>query len=353
MHLDSALRPATMVELARAGRVHPADHRPRRAPPVHAGATTRAASRTTSRASSTPSRCCRRPRAIERVAYEMVEDAARDGLRYLEVRYCPRLSTRGGLTMDAGARGRAARASARGERDFGVVTRVINCSLRHYAPEVSLEIARLSVAYRDRGVVAFDLAGGEAGRPPGVHQAAFDVAAEGWLGITVHAGEAAGAESIAGGGPPLPRRPHRPRHPAVRGSGAARLYSRPADAHRDQHHQQRADPRRGARGRASGARLFRCRARGDALHRRLAHDRRDAQRRVLAGPHRAGLHPRGDRPADPRRVRQRVSSRGRSGRRCWSGCGTELADACESRAGDSRRSLHDRNHQEQRHADAR
>jgi adenosine deaminase len=62
---------------------------------------------------------------------------------------------------------------------------------------VSLEIARLSVAYRDRGVVAFDLAGGEAGRPAGAHRAAFDLAAEGRLGITVHAGEAAGAASIA------------------------------------------------------------------------------------------------------------------------------------------------------------
>ncbi len=40
------------------------------------------------------------PEAIERVAYEMVEDAARDNLRYLEVRYCPELSRRQGLTLD-------------------------------------------------------------------------------------------------------------------------------------------------------------------------------------------------------------------------------------------------------------
>jgi adenosine deaminase len=86
---------------------------------------------------------------------------------------------------------------ARGERDFGVIARVINCSLRHYDPGISVEIARLSVAYRDKGVVAFDLAGGETGRPAGAHRAAFDTAAEGLLGITVHAGEAAGAESIA------------------------------------------------------------------------------------------------------------------------------------------------------------
>lgn len=136
------------------------------------------------------------PDAIERVAYEMCEDAGRDNVRYLEVRYCPHLSTKGGLSLDE-AIAAELRGLARGERDFGVVARVINCSLRHYAPEVSLRIAEASVRFRDQGVVAFDLAGGEAGRPCGVHAAAFDVARAGRLGITVHAGEAAGAESIA------------------------------------------------------------------------------------------------------------------------------------------------------------
>ncbi len=136
------------------------------------------------------------PEAIERVAYEAVEDAARDNVRYLEVRYCPWLSRKQGLSMVAALEAEL-RGLERGERDFGVIARVINCSLRHYDPSVSVEIAKLSVAYRDRGVVAFDLAGGEAGRPPGKHQQAFDLAAEGCLGITVHAGEAAGAASIA------------------------------------------------------------------------------------------------------------------------------------------------------------
>jgi adenosine deaminase len=136
------------------------------------------------------------PEAIERVAYEMVEDAAEDNLRYLEVRYCPALSTREGLSLDdvilAERRG-----LKRGERDFGVRTGIINCSLRHLPPETSVEIAEHSVRMRPHGVVAFDLAGGESGRMPGVHGEAFDIAVNGGLGITVHAGEAAGAESIA------------------------------------------------------------------------------------------------------------------------------------------------------------
>ena len=134
--------------------------------------------------------------AIERVAYEMVEDAAADNLRYLEVRYCPVLSTERGLTLDEVLDAQL-RGFERGEREFGVVTRIINCSLRHFEPSVSIAVAECSVAYRGRGVVGFDLAGGEAGRPAGVHREAFDIARRGYLGLTVHAGEAAGPESIA------------------------------------------------------------------------------------------------------------------------------------------------------------
>jgi adenosine deaminase len=136
------------------------------------------------------------PEAIERVAYEMVEDAAADNVRYLEVRYCPRLSTKDGLSLDDAIKAERA-GLLRGEREFGVKTAIINCSLRHYPPAVSVELARHSVRMQEYGVVAFDLAGGESGRMPGVHGEAFDIARDGGLAITVHAGEAAGAESIA------------------------------------------------------------------------------------------------------------------------------------------------------------
>jgi adenosine deaminase len=195
-HLDAALRPETMIELARAARF---------SLPVWDPGELRRFMQVTDAADledylrrfeyTIP--LLQNAEAIERVSYEMVEDAARDNLRYLEVRYCPWLSRRQGLSMERALEAELAGLS-RGERDFGVVTRVINCSLRHYDPAVSVDIARLSVAYRDRGVVAFDLAGGEAGRACEQHRAAFDLALEGRLGITVHAGEAAGPESIAG-----------------------------------------------------------------------------------------------------------------------------------------------------------
>jgi adenosine deaminase len=195
VHLDGSLRPETMIELARDAKVPLPAYEPEALGRFMLVDDAADLQDYLDRFDLTIP-LLQTPEAVERVAYEMVEDAARDNVRYLEVRYCPHLSQRGGMTldevMDAELRG-----FERGQRDFGCVARVINCSLRHYDPARSVEIAECSVRFRDRGVVAFDLAGGEAGRPAGHHRAAFDVAAEGLLGITVHAGEAAGAESVA------------------------------------------------------------------------------------------------------------------------------------------------------------
>jgi adenosine deaminase len=195
VHLDGSLRPATMLDLARkAGITLPAnDAETLRKYMIVDNAHDLEEFLTRFQVTIA---LLQTPEAIERVAYEMVEDAAADNLRYLEVRYCPALSTREGLSLDEVILAER-RGLERGERDFGVRTGIINCSLRHLAPETSVEIAEHSVRMRSHGVVAFDLAGGEAGRMPGVHGAAFDIAVKGGLGITVHAGEAAGAESIA------------------------------------------------------------------------------------------------------------------------------------------------------------
>jgi adenosine deaminase len=195
VHLDGSLRPATMLELGQAAGVRmPADDPARLRSHMRVD-DARNLEDYLARFDLTIA-LLQTPEAIERVAYEMCEDAARDGIWYLEVRYCPMLSCQRGLTLDDVITAEW-QGLQRGERDFGITARIICCSLRHYDPVLSLEIARHAVSARHLGVVGFDLAGGEAGRLPGRHAAAFDAAAEGGLGITVHAGEAAGAESIS------------------------------------------------------------------------------------------------------------------------------------------------------------
>lgn len=195
VHLDGSLRPATMVDLARKAGVALPTSDPDALRRYMLVDDAQNLEEYLQRFDITIA-LLQDPEAIERVAWEMVEDAAADNVRRLEVRYCPLLSCREGLSLDEVIAAEY-RGLARGERDFGVKTGIINCSLRHFTPEQSIEIAEHSVRCRDLGVVAFDLAGGEAGRPPGVHGEAFDIAVRGCLGVTVHAGEAAGPDSIA------------------------------------------------------------------------------------------------------------------------------------------------------------
>jgi adenosine deaminase len=194
VHLDGSLRPATMIDLAReAGIALPANNA------AELGrwmlvSDARDLEDYLRRFEVTIA-LLQTPEAISRVAYEMVLDAHADNLRYLEVRYCPALSTRTGLALDEVIAAEW-RGLVRGMEETGVVARIINCSLRQFDPERSVEIAEHSLRMRSAGVVGFDLAGGEAGRPPERHREAFEIAARGGLGITVHAGEAAGWESI-------------------------------------------------------------------------------------------------------------------------------------------------------------
>ena len=195
VHLDGSLRPETMIELAREAGVELPAKEPEALRRHMLVSDARNLDDYLKRFDITVS-LLQSAEAIERVAYEMVEDAAGDNVRYLEVRYCPHLSTHGGLSMEAVVAAQH-RGFQRGERDFPVKTGIINCSLRHYPPDRSIETAELSVRSKALGVVGFDLAGGEAGFPPGVHAAAFDIALAGNLGITVHAGEAYGPASVS------------------------------------------------------------------------------------------------------------------------------------------------------------
>ena len=134
--------------------------------------------------------------AVERIAFELAEDAAADGVRYIEARVAPVLNQRWGLALEAPVEA-ALRGFARAEAAHGIVARVIICGLRHLSPDVSLELARLAVSFRGKGVVGFDLAGGEVGHPASAHRAAFMHAHEHGMSCTCHAGEGAGPESVA------------------------------------------------------------------------------------------------------------------------------------------------------------
>jgi adenosine deaminase len=131
--------------------------------------------------------------ALERVAYEMMEDMHRDGVVYVETRFAPVFHTDKGLHWDEVVNA-VLKGLERGKEDFGVEYGLIICAMRNM--NLSQEMAELAVDFRERGVVGFDLAGEEGGFPPKKHVDAFHYIQRENFNITIHAGEAFGKESI-------------------------------------------------------------------------------------------------------------------------------------------------------------
>jgi len=195
VHLDGSLRPSTMLELASGlGATLPASEPDGLATAMRAGESNNLVEYL-ERFAVTLS-LLQSPGALERTAYELAEDSSRENIRYLEVRYSPVLHTEKGMSLEE-AVAAPLRGLARAEADFGIRTGLIICGIRSFEPSVSLRLAELAVEFMDQGVVAFDLAGSEAGNPAREHLKAFQYATNHNLGLTIHAGEGDGAESIA------------------------------------------------------------------------------------------------------------------------------------------------------------
>lgn len=169
---------------------------------------------------------------LSRVAQELVEDNAAEGVRYIEVRFAPQLHVSSAVGvrdvvravsagLAAGAKAHNSSKAVKSGEDVPFHFGMILCAMRRFkkgmspyfadmlrlmehAPKdevfaaASLELARAGVELAVEGlpVVGFDLAGEEAGFPPADHWAAYQYAHNHFIRKTVHAGEAYGPESI-------------------------------------------------------------------------------------------------------------------------------------------------------------
>ena len=196
VHLDGSIRLDTILELARENRVVlPTTDRGELFRLIYAGDVCGSLEEYL-RAFDVTLSVMQTEGALERAAFELAEDAWREGVRYLEVRYAPMLHTRRGLSltqvMEAVLRG--LRSAKRG---FGIRYGVILCGIRSMTPTSSVRMAELAIAFKNRGVVGFDLAGAEVNNPAKEHQRAFQLILDNNINCTAHAGEAYGPESIA------------------------------------------------------------------------------------------------------------------------------------------------------------
>jgi len=134
--------------------------------------------------------------SLRRAAFELAEDSALENVKYLEVRFCPLLHTNNGLSMPQIVKAVLV-GLADAERQYDIITGVIICGIRHMSVENSVALAKLTIDFKNRGVVAFDLAGAEYDNPAKHHRDAFHMILNENINCTIHAGEAFGPQSIS------------------------------------------------------------------------------------------------------------------------------------------------------------
>ena len=196
VHLDGSLRPETIVDLARAqglnlGLETPEDVRAAVGAGRHFGSLVDYL-----KGFELTLQVMQEEDALERIAFELAEDAHLENVRYMEVRYAPMLHTQHGLKLTTVVEA-VLDGLRRARETHGIKSSVILCGIRNISPKSSYEMAELAVAYKGRGVVGFDLAGAEADNPPKHHKEAFQLVRDNNINCTIHAGEAYGPESVA------------------------------------------------------------------------------------------------------------------------------------------------------------
>ncbi|MHC4778196.1 MAG: adenosine deaminase [Planctomycetota bacterium] len=137
----------------------------------------------------------RTPEALERIAMEAVEDSATDGIVHLEARFAPVLQSRRDFPIESAVKA-ALKGFSSGLAKTGITGGVILCCYRSESPESSLETVEAAVRFHGEGVVGIDLAGDELNHSAMPHLGAFIRARDAGIPVTVHAGEAGPCANI-------------------------------------------------------------------------------------------------------------------------------------------------------------
>ena len=195
LHLDGSLRVDTALELARTRGVDAPDDWAGMYAALVAPERTRDQAELL-RAFDLPIALMQDAEALERIAGELVESKAADGVRYVEIRWGPLLHVARGLALADGIAAVCRGAAAAAART-GTTVRLICTALRSHNPEDNVDLAETASRFIDDGLTGWDLAGPEEAYPdPLDHARAYEAARAGGLRLTIHAGEWGGAGQV-------------------------------------------------------------------------------------------------------------------------------------------------------------
>ena len=136
------------------------------------------------------------PDVIHRVTREAVEDAARDNIKYLELRFTPVALSRAERFPLHDVMDWVCESSTKAAEEFEIKVRLVVSVNRHESPELAEQVAWLAAEHKKDGIVGMDLAGNEAEYSARPFTPIFAEAKQSGLHLTIHAGEWAGAGNV-------------------------------------------------------------------------------------------------------------------------------------------------------------
>ena len=142
-----------------------------------------------------PLRCLQTKKGLRRAAYELVRDVAAEGVRYIEVRFAPMLSTEQGLSCREVIASVVEGLNA-GEQEYKVFASAIVCAMRHHSLEQNMQMLTEARGFVGKGVCALDLAGDESAFPTSLFRELFKQAKEWGIPFTIHSGECGSVDNI-------------------------------------------------------------------------------------------------------------------------------------------------------------
>lgn len=142
-----------------------------------------------------PVRLLQTKKGLQKAAKAVAVDAARENVKYMEVRFAPTFSTKEGLSireiMESVQKGLL---EAEAEED--IKTGILVCGMRHLDMETNLQMLREAAEFFGAGLAGCDLAGDEAGFPTKNFAAFFQEAKRLGIPYTIHSGECGSIENI-------------------------------------------------------------------------------------------------------------------------------------------------------------
>ena len=133
---------------------------------------------------------------ISRIAYETVADAAADNIRYMELRFSPQALAKARGFNFGDVTDWVIEATNRASKDFNIKVGLIVTIVRHDPMELARHVAETAFERCNEGIVGLDLAGDEIHYPMTPFRDLFLEAKKLGMGVTIHAGEWAGADTV-------------------------------------------------------------------------------------------------------------------------------------------------------------